>query len=84
MTTSHNPEFSLCERCVKEYKGLRVNQGVTPPKNVIPFATIYCDDEHPLGIPKTKCGKEQCFVSISFLIAAHCEYWEYKEIPGEL
>jgi hypothetical protein len=62
---------------------LRFNEEATLRENIIPFATIYWDDEHPSGIPHPRCGKKQCFQSVSLLIVARCEYWEQHEISAK-
>lgn len=80
MTISEVPQFSLCEECLKSYQNLRFNEEAMLRENLIPFATIFWDDEHPSGIPQPICENKKCSESISLLIAARSEYWEHGEV----
>ncbi len=83
MTADNILEFSLCEECLNKYRDLRFAKEVTLRENILPFATIFWEDEHPSGIPRPLCDEKRCFHSISLLIAARCEYWEHGYIPSK-
>jgi len=83
MATSDLPEFFLCEQCLNNYQNLHFKEDAILRENLIPFATIFWDDEHPSGIPRPMCNEKKCFHSVSLLIAARSAYWEHGEIPPE-